>query len=238
MADEKKYYCFCGSNCRYETMTKEQILTAIANAIKTGNVGNCDTGFVTKVKEQNSGGCVTFWVGTQAQYNALEEKALNCMYIITDDTTTADMKATFDAAVAAAEESAKAASAAVSGVKPIDITDSITLTNTTRPQNVTDVLIENKKYVYVPAIGAVFFEVDVMIKGSMKANDLFVFEQTGGYDAETVTGLPVQCRGEFFRGEFCNGNELWIIPTQECGGADAWGGTIASGWYFCNGEGV
>lgn len=89
---ERKYYCFCGSNCKYETMTKEQILAAITQAVETGSVGDCDTGFVTKLKEQNAGNYVTFWVGTQAQYNAIETKATNCLYILTDDTTKEDFE--------------------------------------------------------------------------------------------------------------------------------------------------
>lgn len=119
MSDGKKYYCFCGSNCKYETMTKEQILTAIAQAVSTGSVGDCDTGFITKVKEKNGGKAVSFWVGTQYQYNALAEKDENCMYIITDDTSAADLKNTVEqmaaectASAAAAAESAAAAAAA------------------------------------------------------------------------------------------------------------------------------
>ena len=84
MSDEKKFFCFCSSNCKYETMTKEQILTAIAQALSTGKVENVDTGFITKVKETNGGRYVTFWVGTQAEYNALKEKKTDCLYIITD----------------------------------------------------------------------------------------------------------------------------------------------------------
>lgn len=82
----KKYYCFCGSNCKYETMTKEQILTAIADA--TGKIDiDPDAAFITKVKEGNSGGFVTFWVGTQAQYNELKTIESSCLYVITDDKT-------------------------------------------------------------------------------------------------------------------------------------------------------
>jgi hypothetical protein len=91
MSDGRKYYCFCDSNCKYETMTKEQILAAIAQAIATGTVGECDTGFITKVKETNGGSCITFWVGTQAEYNALATKEKNCVYIISDDTFIKDM---------------------------------------------------------------------------------------------------------------------------------------------------
>ncbi len=79
---ERKYYCFCESNCKFETMTKEQILAAIAQATGVTNV-DPNAGFISKVKEMN-GGYVTFWLGTQAQFNALAEKAANCLYIITD----------------------------------------------------------------------------------------------------------------------------------------------------------
>ncbi len=96
MSDGKKYYCFCGSNCKYETMTKEQILAAIAQAVETGEVRDVDTGFVTQIKEKNGGSYVSFWVGTQAQYNAIANKETNCMYIITDDTTAADLENKLD----------------------------------------------------------------------------------------------------------------------------------------------
>lgn len=112
MSEEKKYYCFCGSNCKYETMTKEQILAAIAQAVATGSVGDCDTGFITKVKETNNGGYVTFWVGTQAQYNALETHEKGCMYIFTDGTTDADIAAALTQAIETAEQAEIAAAQA------------------------------------------------------------------------------------------------------------------------------
>lgn len=85
------FYVLCDKNCKYESMTKEQILTAIEQAVNNGNIENVDAGFVTKIKEQNSGTALSFWVGTQAQYNALKGRAENCFYIITDDTTLADI---------------------------------------------------------------------------------------------------------------------------------------------------
>ena len=92
MSEGKKYYCFCSSNCKYETMTKEQILSAIEQAERGEPVIDPDAGVLTKVKETNNGGYITFWVGTQAQYNALQGNVVqNCLYIITDETTTADM---------------------------------------------------------------------------------------------------------------------------------------------------
>lgn len=87
----RKYYCHCDSNCKFETMTKEQILAAITQAIETGEIGDVDTGFVTKIKETNAGGYVSFWVGTTAQYNALQTKEANCLYIITDETKAEDL---------------------------------------------------------------------------------------------------------------------------------------------------
>ena len=81
----RRYFCFCESNCRFETMTKEQILAAIAQAAEHGLVVDPDAGFVTKVKESNAGGYVTFWVGTTAQYNALDSHDPNCIYVKTDD---------------------------------------------------------------------------------------------------------------------------------------------------------
>lgn len=94
MANERKFYCLCEHNCKFETMTKEQILAAIAQAVDTGAIGDVDTGFVSRVIEQNKRGTLYFWVGTQAEYNAITEKADDCYYIITDDTTKADIATT------------------------------------------------------------------------------------------------------------------------------------------------
>lgn len=92
MADEKKYYVLCANNCKFESMTKEQILAAIAQAVSTGEIKNVDTGFVTKIKEQNSGAALSFWVGTTAEYNAIPDKTANCFYILTDDTMKQDIE--------------------------------------------------------------------------------------------------------------------------------------------------
>lgn len=92
---EKKYYCYCDSNCKYETMTKEQILAAIAQAAEGGMVYDTETAVISKVKELNAGGFVTFWVGTQAEYNALASADANCVYIITDNTWQQDVETLF-----------------------------------------------------------------------------------------------------------------------------------------------
>lgn len=123
----RKYYCYCDSNCKFETMTKEQILAAIEQAARwdtgvrmvdsdtdkryalyvsdgklmmresdgseqgSGLDFDADAAFITKVKETNAGGFITFWVGTQAQYHAIANKDPNCYYHITDSTRDADI---------------------------------------------------------------------------------------------------------------------------------------------------
>ncbi len=89
---DRKYYVLCADNCKFESMTKEQILAAIEQAVSTGKITDIDTGFVTSLKEQNANKALTFWVGTTAEYNALPEKADNCFYILTDDTMAEDIK--------------------------------------------------------------------------------------------------------------------------------------------------
>ena len=101
MAD-RNYYVICEDGCRFEAMTKEQILEAIAEA--TGNTPTgIDNAFITKIKELNTGGNLSFWVGTSAQYNAIEERDPSVIYILNDESTlgdlsalVADMKTTLD----------------------------------------------------------------------------------------------------------------------------------------------
>lgn len=114
MSDGKKYYCFCSSNCKYETMTKEQIIAAIMQATESGEIHDVDAGFITKVKENNAGGYVTFWTGTQAQFNALPSIDPNCLYIFTDDTLKEDIATAVQQAVSTADAALQEAGAAKS----------------------------------------------------------------------------------------------------------------------------
>ena len=109
---ERKYYCMCESNCRYETMTKEQILSAITQACSGVAVIDPDASPISKVKEANAGKSVTFWAGTQAQYNALANKDPYCVYLITDSTKDADIAASILEALTAAQDAAAAAAKA------------------------------------------------------------------------------------------------------------------------------
>lgn len=95
MPDIVNIYVRGDNNGNYEGMTKEEILAAIAQAISGGTIGDVDTGFVTKIKEQNKGLGLMFWVGTTAEYEALEERPNNVLYIKTDDTSASDINAKF-----------------------------------------------------------------------------------------------------------------------------------------------
>lgn len=83
---ERTYYVMCEDNCRFESMTKEQIIAAIAEA--TGNTPtHVDDAFITKLKEMNSNQNFSVWIGTTAEYNAIPaaERVQNRLYILTDE---------------------------------------------------------------------------------------------------------------------------------------------------------
>lgn len=84
-----KVYVICDQNCKFESMTKEQILAAIMQAVNDGTIGDVDAGFITTVKTIN-GLPLRFFYGEQYAYDALstEEKA-GVFAIITNDTTKA-----------------------------------------------------------------------------------------------------------------------------------------------------
>ena len=81
MAD-RNYYVICDDNCKFEGMTKEQILAAIAE-VTGATPTQIDDAFITKIKEQNRNSPLKFWVGTNAQYNELTPVG-GVFYIITD----------------------------------------------------------------------------------------------------------------------------------------------------------
>ena len=169
MADEITYYVLRADNCRFEGMTKEQILAAITQAVETGTIQNVDTGFVTKIKEQNSGSAVTLWVGTRAQYNALVTKEPNCIYIVTDDDTISTM-----------QNAILALQNGYDGITNtnvvVDVSSSTALVPASGDVSISDF---TKKYIYSKAIGIVFFNVSFTATFA-QAKSAFGFNQTGG----------------------------------------------------------
>jgi hypothetical protein len=258
MSEGKKYYCFCGSNCKYETMTKEQILAAIAQAVETGSVGDCDTGFITRVKETNAGGYVTFWVGTRAQYNALQSRALNCMYVITDDTTDEDLRALVETTQADmkavnvqvthmtsyCERLADNATAAANALQPVDFTDNVFFYHGYIPdsnKNLTSITATPTEYIYIPSLRMVFFHIDVVFKGKLAKDELVVFpyyeKVSGGTFVKpcATKSYPITSRNARFSAEhFPDSVAIRVnedIDTE--GFSDNMG---FSGWFFCDEE--
>ena len=88
-----KYYVFDDALCKFESMTKEEILAAITQAVESHEIADVDTGFVTTLKEQNRSTGLKFWAGTTAEYNALQTKDSNTFYILTDDAELDDLEA-------------------------------------------------------------------------------------------------------------------------------------------------
>lgn len=87
MPDSLHVYLLDEAKNQHEGMTKEQIVTAIENMETTGSVGDVDAGFISKVLELNKHGKLRFWVGTMAEFNALEAKEDDTLYLYTDDPT-------------------------------------------------------------------------------------------------------------------------------------------------------
>lgn len=92
----EKHFVRGESKSIYESMTKEEIVAAIINAIQSGTIGDIDAGFITKIKELNNGEQLSFWVGTSAEFNALEQQEENVLYIKTDDTSPEDIGAALE----------------------------------------------------------------------------------------------------------------------------------------------
>ena len=65
------FYCVCDDDCRYPTMTAEQIITAIEQAIENGAISDPDGAIISKIKEINKNSAVKVWVGKESEFNAL-----------------------------------------------------------------------------------------------------------------------------------------------------------------------
>lgn len=80
------YYAFDDNNCKFETMTKEQIIATIRGAMQTGLIID-EGGIYSSVDEINKNTNIKFWLGTKAEYNAVTEYADNVLYLISDEET-------------------------------------------------------------------------------------------------------------------------------------------------------
>ena len=244
MSDGRKYYCMCDSNCKFETMTKEQILAAIAQAVETGSVGDCDTGFITKVKENNTGSPVTMWVGTREQYNAIPQRANNCLYIITDDTTGADLVEYAENMAADCRSAAKSAGELAKNMQTADVSGKVVLSvdGSYMGQNLTVRKISEKKYIYSPALGMVFFMFSLTYKGSLSKGEQLRFyhiaegDGAAAFMPKTIGGMvyPITARRRKFAGEYW-ADQLVIYAEEDIATTDIAESMDFCGWYYCNG---
>ena len=119
---EPTKYVLCSTNCKYPAFTAEEVLALLQYAIDNKSLEgiNSDAGFITKLKEMNGNKAVKLWLGTQAEYAALETKETDTLYIFTDDSTSADLEAAFTEANSKAEQALKDASAVEKRVTNIE----------------------------------------------------------------------------------------------------------------------
>lgn len=188
MSDGKKYYCFCSSNCKYETMTKEQILSAITQAASGESVIDPDAGVISKVKETNTGGYITFWVGTQAQYNALQGNTeQNCLYIITDDTLTREeierLIGELQQGVAQAEQAAASMSAA-----RLTKSNGLQIVSAGAASRIR--VNGDVQTTYSAALGMAHIKAVIEFKGAMQAGEIAELQLSAGLFRRTSHVLP------------------------------------------------
>lgn len=209
---------------------------------------------VSKVVESNAGRYVSFWVGTKEQYNSIEEKAENCMYIITDDTTSEDLlrtveqmgkaceaaKTAAESAVTGAEKAVEDAEKAAAAAEPVHLVDAAASLNWgSKPGGLVVLNVEGNKFVYAPSVGAVFFEVYIYIRGSINAGESFTLTLWDVPAAVCVTptnGVPIQCTNKNFVAEV-DADILTVRATATVNTDSVGDSVLVHGWYFCNGEG-
>lgn len=108
----------CNANCKYPVYTKTQIVSILKQLLEAGSLAGIDATqelSVRAIKETNGSKDISFWIGTEAQYNAITPAPAEsfCMarvsadggvYLCTDDTSLQDWHTAVvdDAAAAAA----------------------------------------------------------------------------------------------------------------------------------------
>lgn len=116
-------YVICDQNCKFEGMTKEQIYTAIVQAVNEGTIGDIDTGFISTIKTI-TGSTLKFFVGTQAEYDVLtDEQKLNLFAVISNDETLSGI----DEAIKALQEKSTSLETQVDALRTFSLVKSIAI---------------------------------------------------------------------------------------------------------------
>lgn len=128
---DRNYWVFCDDNCKFPAMTKEQIISAIAEA--TGKTPtSVDDAFVTKIREMNASANLKFWVGTTYQFSALETKEENTLYILTDDDTSESIEQISEQISAIEQNLSKIIDGTIEVKKAESATNALSATNASR----------------------------------------------------------------------------------------------------------
>lgn len=220
------YFVLDEKNCLTESMSKEQILAAIVQAVEEGEIRDVDTGFVTKLKESNYNRQIKFWVGTQAEYNAMQNPPDNVLYLITDPNLEDDLQNQIDALETTIEAKSM-----------VDISSDVNLSIASpTPSNVA---INDYKYIYDPNTNMVYFWVKVAITGSILKTEQIYISHTGSYAPAQGEFFPCSAYGpnanpaSFYRSYSSGGsyaNELRIRDTNTALSDYVY----AQGFYFTN----
>lgn len=94
-------YGFCDANCKHEVYTATEVMAILEQIIQGGSLAVVDPSMlpiVAAVKEKHNNENVNFWVGTEAELNALQLSTTpvllmaridtnNNLYLCKDDTT-------------------------------------------------------------------------------------------------------------------------------------------------------
>ena len=85
----KSILCGSGTHASPTTDVYNQLIAMIEKAA-------VQTPVTLAVEDRNSGTSVSFWIGTQAEYESLTETVDNCLYILTDDGLIEDVYGTLE----------------------------------------------------------------------------------------------------------------------------------------------
>lgn len=192
MANTPKVFVLCENNCKYESMTKEQIYTAIIQALENGTVTDVDAGFVQTIKTINNIP-LKFFVGTQRAYDALSDaEKENLFAIISDDDSKANLINKLEELTNATRENANGIDTIKRGnITEVTITPSLNLpincgstTATTKTNKFTFNLpygktIDNLAYVVISRYNEEQGACDTLIGYTRKANGEIVCSVSG-----------------------------------------------------------
>lgn len=67
-------YGFCDNNCKHLVYTREEVLSLLQQAINDGTLQNIDAEYaaIKAIVDGNGGENVSFWTGSEAEFNALD----------------------------------------------------------------------------------------------------------------------------------------------------------------------